>query len=94
MVATKRVLYLLVDPCAFIRMSNITRLGIINLWSIVLISIAVISKTFWEIKDEKSFSNVKVYFSGVGDFEIDNIDRGIHIDWLEGTEVHGMCKEV
>jgi hypothetical protein len=49
----------------------------INFLSIVEISIGDRSKTFWEINELISFSKAKVHFSGVGDFEIDDIDFGI-----------------
>ena len=58
-----------------------------------VISMAARSKTFREIKDEISFSNAKVHFSGVGDLEIDDMDRGIQIERFEEIEGHVMFKE-
>ena len=59
-----------------------------------VISISVRSKPFWEIKDVISFSNAKVHFSGLGDFEIDDMDRGIQMDGFEDVECDGMCVKV
>jgi len=58
------------------------------------ISRSLRSKTFWEIKDEISFSNAKVHFSGHGDFEIDDMDRGIQMEWLDERDCDGMCVDV
>jgi hypothetical protein len=35
------------------------------------------SKTFWDMRDSISFDNAKVHFSGVGDFEIAAMLRGM-----------------
>jgi len=58
-----------------------------------VISLSVRSKTFWEIKDEISFSNAKVHFSRLGDFELDDMDRSIQIDGFEEIEGYGMVVE-
>jgi hypothetical protein len=58
------------------------------------ISRSLRSKTFWEIKDEISFSNAKVHFSGLGDFEIDDMDFGIQIVVFDERECEGMCVDV
>ena len=58
------------------------------------ISISLRSKTFWEIKEDISFSNAKVHFSGLGDFEIDDMDRGIQIEVLDERECDGMLVDV
>ena len=52
------------------------------------------SKTFWEIKDEISFSNAEVHLSGLGDFEIDDMDHGIQMNGFEEIECDGMVVEV
>ena len=71
-----------------------TRQGINNFGRMEVISMSVRSKTFWEIKDEISFSNAKVHFSVLGDFEIDDIDRGIQMEGFEEIECDGMFVEV
>ena len=37
-----------------------------------MISIGEVSNTFWEINDLISSDNAKVYFSGAGDFEMED----------------------
>jgi hypothetical protein len=58
------------------------------------ISRSLRSKTFWEIKEEISFSNAKVHFSGLGDFEIDDMDFGIQIEVFDGRECEGIVVDV
>ena len=59
-----------------------------------LISISVTSKTFWEIKDEISFSNAIVHVWGLDDFEKNDMDHGIQIEGFEEIECDGMFVEV
>ena len=64
-------------PSAFILVSKMTLLGIIDFFSIVDMSIGKSEKTFCDIREFISFSKAEVHFSGVGEFEIDAIDFGI-----------------
>ena len=62
---------------AFGLVSKITRLGIINFLSIVVMSMGDKSKTCWDSNELISFSKAEVHFSGVGDFVMLDTHFGI-----------------
>ena len=78
--ATRRALYLLTEPSEFMRTSKITLLGIINFLSTNEMLTSVLSNTFCKMRELISFCRAKVHFSGLGDFVMEDIERGIQMD--------------
>ena len=78
--------FILVDWAVYNRTSKITRLGIINFLSTKEILTSVSSKTFCEIRELISFCRAKVHFSGLGDFAMDDIERGIQTEDEDSDE--------